>query len=70
MAAPPAAMNPLSWNYLGLRNSQSVRALHDLGRRWDPKVVFLMETKSKTRHIERIKNRIVMANGLIVTCIG
>ena len=63
-------MNPLSWKCQGLGNPQSIKALHDLVRRWDPKVVFLMETKSKTRRMERIKNRIGMANDLIVPCIG
>ena len=63
-------MNPLSWNCRGLGNPQLVRALHDLVRCWDLKVVFFMETKSKTKHIEMIKNRIGMANGLIIPCIG
>ena len=63
-------MNPLSWNCRGLGNPQSVRVLHDLMRRWDPKVVFLMETKSKTNCMEMVKNRIGMANDLIIPCIG
>ena len=63
-------MNPLSWNYRGLANPQSIRALHDIVRRWNPKVVFLMETITKNRRMERIKNRIGLANGLFVRCVG
>ena len=63
-------MNPLSWNYRGLANPRSIRALHDIVRRWNPKVVFLMETITKNRRMERIKNRIGLANGLFVRCVG
>ena len=60
----------LSWNCRGLGNPRSVRALHDMMRQWNPKVVFLIETKAKTRRMKRIKNRIGLANGLIVPCVG
>ena len=63
-------MNPLSWNYRGLGNPRLVRALHDIVRRWNPKVVFLMETKAKNRRMERIKNIIGLENGLFVPCVG
>ena len=33
-------------------------------------MVFLMETKAKIRCMERIRNRLGFANGLIVPCIG
>ena len=59
-------MNPPSWNCRGLGTPRSVRALHNMVRRWNPRIVFLLETKSKTRCIERIKNKIGFANGLIV----
>ena len=63
-------MNPISWNYRGLGNPWSVKALHDLVQRWNPKIVFLMETKSRKNRVERIKNRIGFANGLIVPIVG
>ena len=63
-------MNPLSWNCRGLGNPWAVKALHDLVRRWNPKIVFLMETKLKKNRMERIKNRIGFANGLIVSNVG
>ena len=64
------AIRVISWNCQGLGNPWSARALHDMVRRWNPKVVFLIETKAKNRRMERIKNRIGLANGLIVPCVG
>ena len=60
----------ISWNCRGLGNPRSVRALQDLVRRYNPKVVFLMETKAKNRRMERIRNRLGFANGLCVPCVG
>ena len=37
---------------------------------WDPKIVFLLETKVRKRCMERIKERIGFANGLFVSCQG
>ena len=64
------ALRIISWNCQGLGNPRSVRALHDLVRCWNPKIVFLMETNSKKNRMERIKNRIGFANGLIVPSVG
>ena len=63
-------MNSIGWNCRGLGNPQSVRALHDLVQCWDPKIVFLLETKVRKRRLERIKERIGFANGLFVPCQG
>ena len=63
-------MIPLSWNCRGLGNPRSVRALHIMVQRWKPDIVFLMETKSKVNRMEKIKNRIGFANGLIVPSRG
>ena len=63
-------MNSLGWNCRGLGNPRSVRALHDLVRCWDPKIVFLSETKARKKRIERIKERNGFANGLFIPCQG
>ena len=63
-------MNSLGWNCRGLGNPRSVRALHDLVRRWAPKIVFLSETKLRTKRMERIRDRIGFANGLFVSSFG
>ena len=63
-------MNPISWNCRGLGNPRSVRMLQNLVRCWNPKIVFLMETKTRKNRMERIKNRIGFANGLIVPSVG
>ena len=63
-------MNPISWNCRGLGNPRLVRAPYDLMRHWNPKIVFLMETKLKMNCMERIRNRIGFANGLIVPSVG
>ena len=63
-------MNSLGWNCRGLGNPRSVQALHDMVRRWARKIVFLSETKLKSKRMERIRNRIGFANGLFVSSCG
>ena len=36
-------MNSLCWNCWWLGNPRLVHALHDMVRRWDPRIVFLLE---------------------------
>ena len=50
-------MNSLCWNFRGLGNPQSIRALHDMVRHWDPRIVFLLEAKLRKRHMERVRDR-------------
>ena len=63
-------MNSLGWNYRGLGNPRSIRVLHDMVRRWAPKIVFLSETKLKSKRMERIRDRIGFANGLFISSCG
>ena len=63
-------MRAISYNFRGLGNPKLVRALHDLVWCWNPKIVFLMETKSKKNRMERIKNRFGFSNGLIMPSVG
>ena len=68
--SPLRAMNSLSWNYRGIGNSQSARALRDLVQRWNPKIVFLMETKAGVKRMTKVKERIGFPNGLVVPSEG
>ena len=63
-------MNPLSWNYRGIRNPRSVRALHNLVQQYNPKIVFLMETKVGVRKMKRVQSRIGLQNGIIIPSEG
>ena len=63
-------MNLLGWNCQGLGNPRSVQVLHNLVRQWAPKIVFLSETKLKTRCMERIRDWIGFANGLFIPSCG
>lgn len=45
----------LSWNFQGLGNPLTVRALQEVVRAEISKLVFLMETKATTSQMERFK---------------
>ena len=59
-------MNSLCWNCWGIGNPLTVFALHDYVKRWNPKLVFLLETRLKNKHIEKVKYRLGFSNGVIV----
>ena len=61
-------MNSLSWNCRG--NPRTVRALRDLVQRWNPRIIFLMETKASVRRMTKVKERIGFPNGLVVPSEG
>ena len=63
-------MNSLCWNFRGLGNPQSIRALHDMVRHWDPRIVFLLEAKLRKRRMERVRDRLGFTNGLVVPSRG
>ncbi|XP_074347296.1 uncharacterized protein LOC141686140 [Apium graveolens] len=48
-------MNFLGWNYRGLENSRTVRALNDLVRDRNPDILFLSETISVANIIEKLR---------------
>jgi hypothetical protein len=54
-AAPPGPMNILGFNCHGLRLDAAVGELRDLVRSYNPVVVFLFETKKKSRDMEMIR---------------
>jgi len=48
-------MSILTWNYQGLGNPQTVKALKRAMKKKDPICVFLMETKLSTEQLNNIK---------------
>ena len=63
-------MIALGWNCRGLGSLRSVRVLGELVQRWDPNVVFLMETKIKKKAMEKVMEKIKFVNGLVVPSEG
>ena len=63
-------MNLLSWNCRGLRNFQTVNALSEVVRKEEPKIVFLMETKSNWDWMVMVKDKCIFKNVLYVDNIG
>ena len=63
-------MIALGWNCRGLGSLRSVRVLGELVQRWDPNVVFLMETKVKKKAMEKVMEKIKFVNGLVVPSEG
>lgn len=63
-------MNLLAWNCRGLENPRSVRVFPEYAQRWDPKIMFLSETKLKKRSMEKAKEKAGYRNGLIIPSMG
>lgn len=59
-------MNYLGWNYRGLGNSRTVRALNDLVRGRKPDILFLSETISDANKIEKLRIKPGFAQGFSV----
>jgi len=47
-------MITLGWNCRGLGNLQIVHVLGELVQRWNPKIIFLSETKIKKKGMEKL----------------
>lgn len=62
--------NLLSWNYQGLRNLQTVKALEKVVNKKGPNIVFLMETKSNREWMEQVKDQRKVKHRLIVPSNG
>ena len=60
MAAPPITMKIFSLNCCGLGNPETVGELHNMVRKEDPKIVFLMETRLPFRKLELLRVRLGM----------
>ena len=59
-------MIALGWNCRGLGNLRSIRVLGELVQWWDPKIVFLLETKIRKKVMGKVMEKINFVNGLIV----
>lgn len=59
-------MSAIAWNCRGLGNPQTVGALREYVRQYDPKIVFLAKTKMKISRIKRVKVKLDFANGFYV----
>jgi hypothetical protein len=63
-------MNALALNCRGLGLDAAVGELRDLVRSYNPAVVFLSETKLKTRAMDRLKWSLGFKHGVVVDCVG
>ena len=63
-------MNLLSWNCRGLRNLQTVNAMSEVVKKEEPKIVFLMKTKSNREWMVMVKDKCNFKHGLYVDNIG
>ena len=63
-------MNLLNWNYRGLRNLQTVNTMSKVVKKEEPKIVFLMETKSNREWMVMVKDNCNFKHGLYVDSIG
>lgn len=63
-------MSLISWNYRGLGNLQSVKAVEKVINKEDPIIVFLMETKLNKEWMSNIMDKCNMKHGLIVPSEG
>ena len=63
-------MNLLSWNCRGLRNLQTVNAVSEVVKKEEPKIVFLMKTKSNKEWMVMVKDKCNFKHGLYVDNIG
>ena len=63
-------MNLLALNYRGLGLDAAVGELRDLIRSYNPVVVFLSETKKKSRAMNKLKWSLGFRNGVAVDCSG
>ena len=56
-------MIAFGWNCQGLGNPRLVRVLPEFVQRWDPKIVFLSETKLKKKAMEKEKEKATLLMG-------
>ncbi|KAL4364332.1 hypothetical protein GQ457_04G021630 [Hibiscus cannabinus] len=60
----------LAWNVRGLGNKDIIRALKNFVFKFNPCIIFLRETKQKTRYLEKIRMKMKYDNAHYVELIG
>ena len=63
-------MKVISWNCQGIGSALIVQALRELRRKYDPNLVFLMETRNGREVLEKVKGRMRYANNYYVDLEG
>lgn len=63
-------MSCLAWNYRGLGNPHTVRALKKLIFDKDPSCVFLLETRKKDFEMNKFRNINGLSGMVVVSCLG
>ena len=67
---PPPSMKFLDWNYQGICNASTIRALKGQIKRARPDLIFLSETKALASRIDFVKSFIRFDNMLVVEASG
>ena len=57
-------MRVVSWNYQGLGSTLTVQVLKGHVEKYDPDIVFLMETKNNKEVVEKVRRRMKFVNGM------
>lgn len=57
-------MKTLSWNVRGLGNPRTIRLVRQMLKSYIPQIVFLMETKLDTKHMERVRRKFGYGSGI------
>ena len=63
-------MNLLSWNCQELGNLRTINALKEVIKKEDPKLVFLIETKSNMEWMIMVRDKCEFKNGFFVSSNG
>lgn len=63
-------MSLISWNYRGLGNPPTVKALQKMVQQKEPILVFLIETKLNKERVEMVKDKCNFKFSWVVPCVG
>ena len=63
-------MNLISWNCKGLGASRAIHEVTKLVRKFNPQILFLIETKRKNNEMDWLRSRWNYDNCFTVDCMG